>query len=44
MCRLGAARRFRLQLALQAATRRMFIHACELDGKGEPLQDNIQVM
>ncbi|PRW58833.1 hydrolase [Chlorella sorokiniana] len=42
--RPGAVRQFRLQCALQAATRRMFVHACEVDGAGEPLQDNIQIM
>ena len=41
--RPGALRQFKLQCALQAATRRMFVHACEVDGSGEPLQDNIQV-
>lgn len=41
--RPGALRQFRLQCALQAATRRMFVHACEVDDAGEPLQDNIQV-
>lgn len=41
--RAGALRQFRLQCALQAATRRMFVHACEVDAAGEPLQDNIQV-
>ncbi|KAI7842411.1 hypothetical protein COHA_004050 [Chlorella ohadii] len=42
--RPGALRQFKLQCALQAATRRMFVHACEVDGSGEPLQDNIQIM
>lgn len=40
--RPGSPSRFRLQVALQAATRRVFVHACELDSKGEPLPSNIQ--
>eukprot|EP00887_Chlorella_sp_A99_P004671 scaffold4.g4671.t1 len=40
----GAALRFRLHCSLQAQTRRMFIHASEIDSQDMPLKDNIQVM
>lgn len=42
--RENAARRFRLHCSLQAATDRLFVHACELADNGEPVSDNIQVM
>lgn len=44
--RPGADNKFRLACSLQSTTRRMFIHAAEVDqgSEGEPLQDNICVM
>lgn len=42
--RPGAALTFRLQCAFQAATKRVFIHASEMDSRGEPVKDNIQIM
>ena len=42
--RPGAALTFRLQCAFQAATKRVFIHASEIDSRGEPVKDNMQIM
>ena len=42
--RPGAALTFRLQCAFQAPTKRVFIHASEIDSQGEPVKDNIQIM